>query len=204
LADCQKRVVKYWHESIVPEFSTGSRVLFVAHANTIRALVAFLDDTSPENIPHIHIPNSVPCVYHIDPATGNAMESYSKFEGASKGHWLLSTDNQQRLLNKLGGNSVGFARSVFDAWDTNDDGVLSKEELIAGMSLWKRDKDRALAALAGKLWEEVRKIGMDPHVHNIRCRQLKRASLIMCFDASSTTMITLNRLQLVNFNHTQL
>ena len=41
----------------MPELAqNGSRVLYVGHANTIRALVSFLDGTSRENIPRIHIP----------------------------------------------------------------------------------------------------------------------------------------------------
>lgn len=137
----------------------GATVLLVAHANTIRGLVAFLDDVLPEDIPGIHIPNSVPCIYHIDPQTGTAIhndDSNTSSISRSKGHWLLSAENQQRLVDNLGGNSEIFARSVFDAWDTNGDGILSKEELTTGLFMWKSAEDRAMSALVGKLWEEVR------------------------------------------------
>ena len=139
----------------MPVLGRGHRVLIVSHANTIRALVSFLDETTEENVPHIHIANSVPCIYHIDPVTGKALHWFDDHEDASMGHWLLSTDNQHRVLSKLGGNSIGFARSVFDAWDTNGDGVLSKDELIEGMSQWRRGNDRALKVLAGSLWEDM-------------------------------------------------
>jgi hypothetical protein len=158
LADCQVRVLKYWEESIVPKLTNGSQVLLVAHSNTIRALVAFLDEIIPENVPQIHIPNSVPCVYHIDPRTGSAIHEVADTPGSSKGHWLLNMENRERLAQNLGGSSESFARSVFDAWDANGDGILSKEELTNGLFMWKNSDDRALGALAGKLWEEVRNV----------------------------------------------
>ena len=37
LYDCQRRVIEYWHEAIVPEMLAKDRtVLIAAHANTIR------------------------------------------------------------------------------------------------------------------------------------------------------------------------
>jgi hypothetical protein len=167
LADCQKRVLQYWQESIVPALADGANVLLVAHANTIRGLVAFLDDVLPEDVPGIHIPNSVPCIYHIDPQTGTAIHndnnnsSTSMMMSRSKGHWLLNAENQQRLVDKLGGNSEIFARSVFDAWDANGDGILTKEELTNGLFMWKSAEDHAMSALVGKLWEEVRYLEMN-------------------------------------------
>jgi len=37
LYDCQKRVIRCWHDTIVPEMgSTKGSILIAAHANTIR------------------------------------------------------------------------------------------------------------------------------------------------------------------------
>jgi len=132
--------------------------LFVAHANTIRAILAYLDDVSPEEVVAIHIPNSVPCVFEIDVSTGTAVASDQlRTEFSSNGHWLLSEANQRRLAEKLGGSSETFARSIFDAWDVDSDGVLTKEEIKKGLYTWKND-DQALSALVGKLWEELNKM----------------------------------------------
>lgn len=170
LADCQRRVVQYWNETILPELQLGSNVLLVAHANTQRALIAYLEDVPPDDVPHIHIPNSVPCIYRIDSETGMSLypdgKTTSSLNGtttttASKGHWLLNEENQHRLAEKLGMTSESFARSVFDAWDVNGDGVLSKEELATGLFTWKNAQDRALSTLAGKLFEEVRRKKLD-------------------------------------------
>jgi 2,3-bisphosphoglycerate-dependent phosphoglycerate mutase len=133
-----------------------STILIAAHANTIRALIAYLDDISHEDVPKIHIPNSVPCVYIIDTQTGKAIQQDASPLSTSRGYWIVCADNQSRLLEKLGSNSEAFARSVFDAWDVDKDGLLTKEELLNGLSTWKRDHSNpAINTLAGKIWEEV-------------------------------------------------
>lgn len=158
LADCQKRVLTYWEDSIVPSLRPDGNALFVAHANTIRAIASYLDDIPPENVVAIHIANSVPCVYHIDLKTGTAVATdHARTADSSRGQWLLSVANQRRLASKLGGSSEGFARSIFEAWDLDSDGVLTKDEIKQGLYSWKND-DRALSALVGKVWEELHKM----------------------------------------------
>jgi 2,3-bisphosphoglycerate-dependent phosphoglycerate mutase len=157
LYDCQKRVLKYWHGTIVPAMlNNHNTILIAAHANTIRSLIAYLDNVPDNTVPHIHIPNSVPCVYKIDPTTGEAVKQNFSPLSKSKGNWLLSTENQDRLVEKLGIDSESFARSTFNAWDTDEDGLLTKEDLGNGLFLWKRHRNPAINALAGKLLEEVR------------------------------------------------
>lgn len=66
LKQCQDRAYGYWESVIAPRVLQGHRVLVVAHANTIRALVKKIDDISDEQIPHLKIPNGVPLVYTLD------------------------------------------------------------------------------------------------------------------------------------------
>ncbi|VEU40391.1 unnamed protein product [Pseudo-nitzschia multistriata] len=129
-------------------------ILISAHANTIRSLIAYLDEVPDDEVPHIHIPNSVPCTFKIDPTTGRALKQDFSSLSKSKGNWLLSAENQERLVEKLGIDSESFARSVFGAWDLNGDGVLDKEEVGNGLFRWKKDSNPAINALAGKLLEE--------------------------------------------------
>ena len=89
------------------------------------------------DVPHIHIPNSVPCVYKIDCNTGRAIQQDTSPLSKSKGHWILSSENSSRLVEKLGENSEAFARAVFAAWDVNGDGILTKEEMLNGLYSWK-------------------------------------------------------------------
>ena len=45
---------------------SGQRALIVAHGNSLRALVKYLDDVSDEEIVGLNIPTGVPLVYELD------------------------------------------------------------------------------------------------------------------------------------------
>ena len=66
LRDTVARVMPYWRESIAPALSAGQRVLIVAHGNSIRALVKYLDGISEKDIVGLNIPNGIPLVYELD------------------------------------------------------------------------------------------------------------------------------------------
>lgn len=66
LKDTVARVLPYWHESLAPAISSGQRVLLVAHGNSMRALIKFLDGISDEDIVGLNVPNGVPLVYEFD------------------------------------------------------------------------------------------------------------------------------------------
>jgi len=48
LKDCEARAFGYWKEVIGPRVKMGERILIVAHANTIRALVKAIDNIGDE------------------------------------------------------------------------------------------------------------------------------------------------------------
>ncbi|MBT8149547.1 MAG: 2,3-diphosphoglycerate-dependent phosphoglycerate mutase [Gammaproteobacteria bacterium] len=60
------RVMPYWHDTIRPAILSGQRVLIVAHGNSLRALVKYLDNISDEDILGLNIPTGVPLVYELD------------------------------------------------------------------------------------------------------------------------------------------
>ncbi len=66
LKDTVARVLPYWNEVLASAISAGQRVLAVAHGNSIRALVKYLDGMSDEAIVELNIPNGVPLVYEFD------------------------------------------------------------------------------------------------------------------------------------------
>ncbi len=66
LADVVDRMMPYWHDQIVPDLRAGRRVVFVAHGNSMRALVKHLDGISDEEIVGLNIPTGVPLVYRLD------------------------------------------------------------------------------------------------------------------------------------------
>ncbi len=61
-----ERVLPYWHEAIVPDLRAGKRVLIVAHGNSMRALVKYLDKIPDEVITELNIPTGIPLVYELD------------------------------------------------------------------------------------------------------------------------------------------
>lgn len=67
LRDTLARVLPCWHTDIVPRLQAGERVLVVAHGNSLRALVTYLEGIAPPDVPHLHIPNGIPRAYDLDP-----------------------------------------------------------------------------------------------------------------------------------------
>jgi 2,3-bisphosphoglycerate-dependent phosphoglycerate mutase len=66
LKDNVERVLPLWNESIAPALKAGKRVLLVAHGNSIRSLIKYLDQVSDEAIMDINVPNGIPLVYELD------------------------------------------------------------------------------------------------------------------------------------------
>ena len=51
---------------IVPEIKSGKKVIIVAHGNSLRALVKYLDNIPEDEIVELNIPTGVPLVYELD------------------------------------------------------------------------------------------------------------------------------------------
>ncbi|MCD4753283.1 MAG: 2,3-diphosphoglycerate-dependent phosphoglycerate mutase [Anaerolineaceae bacterium] len=66
LKDTVERFLPMWHDVIAPTVKSGKRVLIVAHGNSLRALVKYLDNISEEKIVSLNIPTGVPLVYELD------------------------------------------------------------------------------------------------------------------------------------------
>jgi 2,3-bisphosphoglycerate-dependent phosphoglycerate mutase len=66
LKDTVARVLPFWNDSIAPALKAGKRPLIVAHGNSIRALIKYLDDMSDADIIELNIPNGAPLVYELD------------------------------------------------------------------------------------------------------------------------------------------
>jgi len=61
-----ERFLPVWHDTIAPQIRAGRRVLIVAHGNSLRALVKYLDSISDEEIVGLNIPTGIPLVYELD------------------------------------------------------------------------------------------------------------------------------------------
>lgn len=66
LKDTVGRFLPYWHETIAPQVRAGKRVVIVAHGNSLRALVKYLDNLDEEAVLALNIPTGVPLVYELD------------------------------------------------------------------------------------------------------------------------------------------
>ncbi len=66
LEDTMKRVLSYYNEEIVPNLKNNKSVIIVAHGNSLRGLIKYLDNISDEEIPKLEIPTGVPLVYELD------------------------------------------------------------------------------------------------------------------------------------------
>ena len=66
LKDTVNRFLPYWNETIAPSIHSGNKVLIVAHGNSLRALVKYLDNISDKEIVGLNIPTGVPLVYELD------------------------------------------------------------------------------------------------------------------------------------------
>lgn len=61
-----ERVLPFWHKTLAPTIKSGKRTLVVAHGNSIRAMVKYLDNISDKDIPELNIPTGIPLVYELD------------------------------------------------------------------------------------------------------------------------------------------
>lgn len=66
LKDTIERFLPYWHETIKPSILNQQKVLIVAHGNSLRALIKYLDNISDSEILKLNIPTGIPLVYELD------------------------------------------------------------------------------------------------------------------------------------------
>jgi 2,3-bisphosphoglycerate-dependent phosphoglycerate mutase len=66
LEDTVKRVVEYFEAEIKPAIMDGKNIMIVAHGNSLRGLIKYLDNISDEDIMNVEIPTGVPLIYELD------------------------------------------------------------------------------------------------------------------------------------------
>jgi 2,3-bisphosphoglycerate-dependent phosphoglycerate mutase len=66
LKDTVARFLPYWYNTIAPSIVHGDKVIIVAHGNSLRALLQFLDNISESEIVKLNIPTGIPLVYELD------------------------------------------------------------------------------------------------------------------------------------------
>lgn len=69
------RVIPFWNKFITPNIKNNNCIIVVAHGNSIRSIIKFLDKLNESEIFHIEIPTGVPLVYEFD-NTQNPIKKY--------------------------------------------------------------------------------------------------------------------------------
>ena len=90
LETCIARVVPYYKDVITKDIADGKKVLIAAHGNSLRSLVMYLDDMTPEQILETNIPTAVPLVYELD----------DNFKAISH-HYLLSDEELKARMDAV-------------------------------------------------------------------------------------------------------
>ncbi|AAM67849.1 2,3-diphosphoglycerate-dependent phosphoglycerate mutase [Buchnera aphidicola] len=61
-----KRVIPYWNKFILPQIKKRNRVLIVAHGNSLRALIQFLNKIDNKKILELNIPTATPIILEFN------------------------------------------------------------------------------------------------------------------------------------------
>lgn len=66
LKDTIDRVIPFWNSDILPSIKEGKKVIIVAHGNSLRGLIKYLDNISDEEIVKLEIETGNPICYELD------------------------------------------------------------------------------------------------------------------------------------------
>lgn len=66
LLDTIKRVVKYWNSDIKKDLLDNKKIIVVAHGNSLRGLIKYLDNLSDEEVIKLEIATGKPICYELD------------------------------------------------------------------------------------------------------------------------------------------
>ena len=64
--DTVKRVIEYWNSDIKKDLEEGKDVIIVAHGNSLRGLIKYLDQLSDEEVMNLEIATGTPICYELD------------------------------------------------------------------------------------------------------------------------------------------
>ena len=66
LLDTVDRVIKYWNSDIKKDLLDHKKVIIVAHGNSLRGLIKYLDNLSDEEVVNLEIATGKPICYELD------------------------------------------------------------------------------------------------------------------------------------------
>ncbi len=66
LKDTYNRVIPYWKNKILPKIKNNKKIIIVAHGNSLRSLIKYLDKISDKKIEKIELPTGIPLIYELN------------------------------------------------------------------------------------------------------------------------------------------
>ena len=66
LKDTCERTIPYYQSCIEPELHRGKTLLVVAHGNSLRSIIKYVENIPDETIPSVEIPTGVPLLYTFE------------------------------------------------------------------------------------------------------------------------------------------
>ncbi len=66
LEDTQNRTIPFFMNCVMTDIKEGKNVLVVAHGNSLRSIVMYLDKLSKEQVLSLELPTGLPIIYSID------------------------------------------------------------------------------------------------------------------------------------------
>ncbi|PPS45459.1 2,3-bisphosphoglycerate-dependent phosphoglycerate mutase [Chroococcidiopsis sp. TS-821] len=66
LKDTAARTIPFFQNRILKHLTNGDNVLVSAHGNSLRSILMYLDNLSPEEVPSLELATGIPIVYEID------------------------------------------------------------------------------------------------------------------------------------------
>ena len=97
LKDTVERFLPYWHTTLALTVRAGQKVIIVAHGNSLRALVKYLDQISDADIMSLNIPTGIPLVYELDEQLKPIMHYYlADPEAVAKAEQTIASQGKAR------------------------------------------------------------------------------------------------------------
>lgn len=66
LENTLQRVLPFWQGVIAPRLRAGERVLVVAHGNSLRALIKYLENIADQDVNELSVPTGIPIAYELN------------------------------------------------------------------------------------------------------------------------------------------
>jgi len=90
LENTYQRVIPYYQKEIEPKLKAGQNILIVAHGNSLRALMMYLEHISPDDIAHVDLATGAPRLYEFAEDMSVLKAAYIKLpENSSNDSTLL-------------------------------------------------------------------------------------------------------------------